>query len=163
MHVGGGDHGFEVELVAHSHFHAVFVTVVGLVVLLRPAGVEVFMGLDPGVVLEGLRHGARFDRGMVLAAVALPGHLGKTRIDHDALRGQREAVLLLQMLEAGGEKPVDGPGVDQRLAEVADGLPALARRRPESGRGRRESSCDRRSGSRWHRRPGRAGAAAPAP
>ena len=136
MHVGGGDYGFEDELVAHIHFHVVFVTVVGLVVLLRPAGVEVFVGLDLGAVLEGLRDFARFDRGIVRTAVALPGHLGKTRIDHDALRGQREAVLLLQMIEEGVKETVDDRGVDERLAEVADGLPVghrVARSQAEEG------------------------------
>ena len=53
MHAGRGDHGFEDELVELIDFHVFFVTAVGLVVLLRPAGVEVFVRLDLGVVMEG--------------------------------------------------------------------------------------------------------------
>lgn len=122
MHIGGSDDGFEDELVLDIDFHMVFVAVVRLVVLLRPACVEVFVRLDLRVVLQCGRHFARFDPGVVCPAVALPGLFGKARVNHHALLRQGQSVFLLQMREEGVEQALEGLRPDEQFAEVADRL-----------------------------------------
>lgn len=129
MHAGGGDDGFEDALVLHIDFHMVFVAVVRFVVLLGPARVEVFVRFDLRVVLQGLRHFSGFDQGIVFAAVALPGHFSKARINHHARLCQGQSVFLLQVRQKGVEQALEGLGFDEQFAEVADGL-AIGHRVP---------------------------------
>jgi len=63
----------------------------------------------------------------ILAAVALPRHFGKARIDHHTLLRQGQSVFLLQMREEGVEQALEGLRFDEPFAEVADGLTRCAR------------------------------------
>src|SRR5487761_1953773 len=111
-------HGAPDEFALQIRHDVILVAVVGLLVLLGPAGVQVFVGQAFRVGLPAGGHGTALDRGVLLAPVALPGHFDKRRVNDLAFPG--DEALLGQPCIEGREEFAEEFRPRELLAELAD-------------------------------------------
>ena len=105
----------------------VFGAIVGLVILVGPAGVQVFLpalGGLPGVI-PTFGDLTRFDRGVFFPGIPLARGFNERGIDHVPRLGHVTA--LGELLMAAGEQHVDPPEGLQALTEQPDRLASATR------------------------------------
>jgi hypothetical protein len=74
----------------------IFVTEVGFLILLCPAGIRVLLRFHIGILLKPFRDFASFDLSIFFAIVSLPGNIDKTGVDYLTLF--RLITLLIELL-----------------------------------------------------------------